>query len=83
MSHLSMLIASNLPSEATAVQKKTYVTFTCIDEGNDRDSDLVKEPAITLLERRHLISGSKTTGFRTWEASLHLGAYLLSGSTLR
>lgn len=37
-----------------------------------------KEPSITLLERRHLISGSKTTGFRTWEAALHLGAYLLS-----
>jgi ribosomal protein L11 methylase PrmA len=25
-----------------------------------------------------LISGSNTTGFRTWEAALHLGSYLLT-----
>jgi protein-lysine N-methyltransferase EEF2KMT len=31
-----------------------------------------------LLERRHLISGSSTTGFRTWEAALHLGTYLMT-----
>jgi protein-lysine N-methyltransferase EEF2KMT len=40
------------------------------------------EPTITLLERRHLISGSATTGFRTWEAALHLGSYLLSNPHL-
>ncbi|OQO11017.1 hypothetical protein B0A48_05272 [Cryoendolithus antarcticus] len=35
-------------------------------------------------DRRNLISGSLTTGFRTWEAALHLGSYLLSadGQTL-
>jgi len=74
MSRLSTLIVSDLPSESTAVQQKEYVTFSCsttTDEVDDAD------PTITLLERRHLISGSLTTGFRTWEASLHLGYYLL------
>jgi len=83
MSHLSTLIASELPSEATAVQQKTYVTFSCLPP--DRPTAEVDvEPTITLLERRHLISGSQTTGFRTWEAAVHLGSYLLTeeGSSL-
>lgn len=75
MSRLSILMSSGLPSEATAVQQKSYVSFSCIPQGQE---EAEKEPTITLLERRHLISGSKTTGFRTWEAALHLGAYLLS-----
>lgn len=60
----------DLPSELTAVQQRSYVTFA---------SD---ETSITLLERRNLISGSKTTGFRTWEAALHLGHYLLDNQDL-
>lgn len=77
MTCLSTLIASNLPSEATAAQQKEYVTFSCLPPstfGADQDAS---EPTITLLEKRHLISGSQTTGFRTWEAALHLGSYLL------
>lgn len=76
MSHFSTLIASELPSEATAVQQKAYVTFTLPSVSALEDSDQREERTVTLLERRHLISGSQTTGFRTWEASLHLGAYL-------
>lgn len=49
------------------------MTFTCPKERSDEP-----ESTITILERRYLISGSKTTGFRTWEGALHLGAYLLS-----
>ncbi|KAK0273409.1 hypothetical protein LTR35_001867 [Friedmanniomyces endolithicus] len=78
MSHLSTLISTELPSETTAVQQKTYVTFTCIVPGRRRSADSDVEPTVTLLERRHLISGSLTTGFRTWEAALHLGSYLLT-----
>ncbi|KJX97346.1 putative nicotinamide n-methyltransferase protein [Zymoseptoria brevis] len=78
MSHLSILISANLPSETTAAQQKSYVTFVCLPPGSDQDMDHRNEPSITLLERRHLISGSLTTGFRTWEAALHLGSYLLS-----
>jgi predicted nicotinamide N-methyase len=37
-------------------------------------------PTITLLEARNLLAATGTTGFRTWEACLHLGAYLCSPS---
>ncbi|CZT18595.1 uncharacterized protein RCC_04439 [Ramularia collo-cygni] len=78
MSHLSHLMSANLPSETTAVQQKSYVTFTCLPPVPDPDLDYREEPTITILERRHLISGALTTGFRTWEAALHLGSYLLT-----
>ncbi|GME33461.1 putative Nicotinamide N-methyltransferase [Neofusicoccum parvum] len=55
--------AINDPEEDT----KSYVTYSF---GNDR--------AVTLLESRSVISSSGTTGLRTWEAALHLGAYLAS-----
>lgn len=78
MSHLSTLMSSNLPSESSAVQQRTYVTFSCLPS-TPESSDLTdRDPTVTLLERRHLISGSRTTGFRTWEAALHLGSYLLT-----
>lgn len=78
MSHLSKLMSSTLPSESQAVQQKTFMTFTCLREVASVTSLEIEEPTITLLERPYLISGSLTTGFRTWEASLHLGSYLLS-----
>jgi predicted nicotinamide N-methyase len=78
MSHLSTLIASSLPSESTAVQQPSYVTFACLPPSPAPYEPPDKEATITLLERRNLISGSSTTGFRTWEAALHLGSYLLS-----
>lgn len=84
MSHLSTLLATQLPSEAAAVQQKTYVTFTCPRSSSTSDDEEVGDRTVTLLERRHLISGSQTTGFRTWEAALHLGRYLMTaeGSSL-
>lgn len=69
MSSLSLLLGSNLPSESASAQTKSYVTYSF---GNDR--------AVTLLESRAVISSSGTTGLRTWEAALHLGAYLASES---
>jgi predicted nicotinamide N-methyase len=79
MSCLSTLMSSELPSETTAVQQKSYVTFTTLPENMSREDEEEEDPTMTLLERRQLISGSLTTGYRTWEAALHLGAYLLSG----
>ena len=78
MSRLSSLISASLPSETTAVQQKSYVTFTYLSPTEQPSDAPGNDPTITLLERRHLISGSSTTGFRTWEAALHLGSYLLS-----
>ncbi|KAI0843259.1 putative methyltransferase-domain-containing protein [Hypoxylon sp. FL0890] len=77
---LASFTTSGVRSEFQVVQEKAYVTFTCIPEkgnlvGPDDDG---LEPTMTLLEQRHLVSGSRTTGFRTWEASLHLGSYLLT-----
>ncbi|KAI1493098.1 putative methyltransferase-domain-containing protein [Biscogniauxia mediterranea] len=78
MNHLASLMTKGVPSELQAAQEKAFVTFTCLPEKEGRDDDASTEPSITLLERRHLISGSRTTGFRTWEAALHLGSYLLT-----
>ncbi|KAK3934749.1 protein-lysine N-methyltransferase EFM3 [Diplogelasinospora grovesii] len=74
---LSHLLASNLPSEATAAQQKCYVTYHL-----SRLDGEAFEPHITLLENRSLISASGTTGLRTWEASLHLGQYLCANPHL-
>ncbi|KAF2144053.1 uncharacterized protein K452DRAFT_152083 [Aplosporella prunicola CBS 121167] len=73
MSSLSLLLASKLPSESESAQAKAYVTYSF--DG---------ERAVTLLESRSVISSSGTTGLRTWEAALHLGAYLATdaGSAL-
>lgn len=77
--HLSHLMATELPSETTAVQQRKYVTFSCPFPGVDiDDTDSAPGRTITLLERPNLIFGSLTTGFRTWEASMHLGTYLLT-----
>lgn len=67
------------------MQEKAYVTFTCISEdgsSNHSNGD-APEPTITLLEHRHFVLGSQITGFRTWEAALHLGSYLLTHSGSR
>lgn len=78
MTHLSSLISSDLPDEMIAAQQRSYVTFTCLPPSSTLSNIPEKEPTITLLERRNLISGSTTTGFRTWEAALHLSSYLLT-----
>ncbi|KAK6420695.1 hypothetical protein LTR95_016910 [Oleoguttula sp. CCFEE 5521] len=80
MKHLSFLMSSDLPSEGTAVQQRSYVTFTTLPPDSSLAADTTSEPTLTLLERRNLISGSLTTGFRTWEAALHFGSYLLSAN---
>ena len=52
------------------------MTFTCLADGESDDAE--PEAIITISERRHLVSGSQTTGYRTWEGALHLATYLLS-----
>ncbi|OTA54959.1 hypothetical protein K449DRAFT_338215 [Hypoxylon sp. EC38] len=84
---LTSFMTRAVPSEFQVSQEKAYVTFACIAEKNldgadndDDDDGGGLEPTIALLERRHLVSGSQTTGFRTWEGSLHLGSYLLTNA---
>ncbi|KAI0205466.1 putative methyltransferase-domain-containing protein [Astrocystis sublimbata] len=88
MGRMGALMTQGVPTEFEAMKERAYVTFTCLPEsqsGRNRhdgydDGGGGKEPTITLLERRNLISGSRTTGHRTWEAALHLGSYLLTNS---
>lgn len=60
-----------LISASAAAQQKSYVTYTV-------PSSTLEAPSITLLEARSLLASSGTTGLRTWEAALFLGAYLFS-----
>jgi predicted nicotinamide N-methyase len=62
-----------MPSEAVYAQQRSYVTYTV---STLSQSNL--PPTITLLEARSLLAAAGTTGFRTWEACLHLGVYLSS-----
>ncbi len=77
-SSLSDLLALPLPSEAAAARQRCYLTYhlSALRPCSPR------VPSITLLESRSLISGSGTTGFRTWEAALHLGRYLCENPAL-
>lgn len=70
-------MAQPLPSVSAAAQQKGYVTYTA----PSLDSNAAQ---VILLEAPSLLASSGTTGFRTWEAALFLGAYLTSedGKTL-
>lgn len=73
MSAMSTLLTSNVPSEADSAQQKAFVTYSYPLHSAD---DSTSEQAVTLLEARSVISGSGTTGLRTWEAAILLGSYL-------
>jgi protein-lysine N-methyltransferase EEF2KMT len=83
MSSLSLLLSSTLLPETETVQQKAYVTYSFGTAPNISSSTAqpAQDRQITLLESRNIISSSGTTGFRTWEAALHLASYLTSGHT--
>ncbi|KAH0564890.1 hypothetical protein GP486_001729 [Trichoglossum hirsutum] len=81
LSRLSTLLTSPLQPELVSAQQKSYVTYTLpVDpkllQQQGEPQPTQDEATVTLLESRTLISGSSTTGLRTWEAALHLGTYL-------
>lgn len=59
-----------------SVQQKKYVTYTAPVDGPNA-------PSITLLESQAVLASSGTTGLRTWEAALCLGAFLCSTKGMR
>ena len=69
-------MAQPLPSATAAALQKGYVTYTAPKWGTN-------VPQVTLLEAPSLLGSSGTTGFRTWEAALFLGAYLVSDAGSR
>ncbi|KAI9835416.1 MAG: hypothetical protein M1819_002334 [Sarea resinae] len=79
VSRLATLLASPLPPEFTSAQQKSYVTYMLPPA-----EESAEEPkSVTVMESRTLISSSGTTGLRTWEAALRLGAYLSSSAGMR
>lgn len=64
-------MAHPLPTADAAARQKCYVTYTA------PSLDLSSQ-SVTLLEAPSLLASSGTTGFRTWEAALHLASYLCS-----
>lgn len=75
MTALSDLMRAELPSEAASAEQKTWVTYSY------RHKSIADR--LHILENRSIISGSGTTGLRTWEAALHLANYLLSPTAPR
>lgn len=67
----SELIAQPKPSALEAAQQLSYIKYTA---PNDKRSSVITS------ESRGLILSSGTTGFRTWEAALHLGTFLCATS---
>ena len=70
---LAELLAQPFASESEAAEQKSYVTYSAPTRTLDA-------PVIRLLEARSLLASSGTTGLRTWEAALFLGAYLYSAA---
>lgn len=83
MSYAAALRAESIISEAEAAQQKSYVTYGFRTRLHD-DSSIGHINEITMLENRSVLSSGTTTGLRTWEAALHLGAFLCTepGRTL-
>ncbi|KAI9788232.1 MAG: hypothetical protein M1835_002384 [Candelina submexicana] len=77
MSCLTTLLTTSLPPESSSATQKSHVVYTLPSNFGIIENS---PSTITLLESRSLISGSGTTGLRTWEAALHLGTYLSSPS---
>ncbi|KAK9451940.1 uncharacterized protein V1518DRAFT_409962 [Limtongia smithiae] len=65
------MIALNASREL-AIPTTAPVVYKFVNPGHARNFD-----KITIAESRNLISAYGTTGFRTWEAALALGEYLL------
>ncbi|KAF3492194.1 uncharacterized protein GIQ15_01711 [Arthroderma uncinatum] len=71
MASWTVLISRPKPSPLEQIQQLSYVRYTPPTLRDVRDKDYV-----VTLENRDLILASGTTGFRTWDASLHLGTFL-------
>ncbi|GAM43494.1 hypothetical protein TCE0_050r18352 [Talaromyces pinophilus] len=66
---------SSISSLDTEEPQLSFVSYTVPQAGSQGRKQ------ITTYESRGLIYGSGSTGFRTWEAALHLGTYLSSVSS--
>ena len=67
------------PTPSSSQQPLEYVKYTVPTTRTSRSQDR-RSTAIITLESRNLILSAGTTGFRTWEAALHLATFLCSSS---
>ena len=76
---MQCLANSRSGSQAAALAdatKKSPVVYYVSALEKAAVANIATPPLITLLENRATIAAGGTTGIRTWEAALHLGAYL-------
>lgn len=67
------LVAQPKPSSLTSAQQHSNIKYTAPSESYTGDGS---ERTVITSESRGLILAGGTTGFRTWEAALHLGSFL-------
>ncbi|GIK04096.1 hypothetical protein Aspvir_008171 [Aspergillus viridinutans] len=78
----STLVTQPKPSALQQAQQLAYVKYTGPVPASDADADGAPSEehrsnrTIITSESRGLILSAGTTGFRTWEAALHLGSFL-------
>ena len=86
-SHITYTLPSPSPGSAsllglgTSSKDFSEISSDYINEEEER-AILAAERSITLLESRSVISVASNTGQRTWEAALHLSAYLACADEL-
>lgn len=82
MSAFSEMLAVPVPPESETVQQMDYVTYhlSLLPDASTHGTgtSAVSGNSITLRESRWLFASAGATGYRTWEAGLHLGQYLCS-----
>jgi predicted nicotinamide N-methyase len=74
----STLVTQPKPSALQQAQQLAYVKYTAPVPASDGvpSEEHRSNRTITTSESRGLILSAGTTGFRTWEAALHLGSFL-------
>ncbi|KAL4961226.1 protein-lysine N-methyltransferase [Aspergillus stella-maris] len=71
------LLSTPKPSSLEQAQQLTYISYTAPNPPSPTSRPSPEPPRTVITsENRSLILSSGTTGFRTWEAALHLGTYL-------
>ncbi|KAI9372041.1 putative methyltransferase-domain-containing protein [Aspergillus egyptiacus] len=70
------LLSTPKPSSIEQAQQLTYIKYTAPTPSTEPSKSEKRSRAIITSENRSLILSAGTTGFRTWEAALHLGTFL-------
>lgn len=85
MEKWTLLLSTPKPSALEQAQQLTYIKYSTPTMSSLLDADAETHPeqcesfdtrTIVTSENRSLILSAGTTGFRTWEAALHLGTFL-------